>query len=148
MAENQDRQVLLIEAGVDYGALDDYPIALQRSYNLSASLPGDPHGWSYIGQLTPEVSYPVTRGKVLGGSSAVNGGQFTRGTVNDYESWSALGNSDWSFEKVLPFFVRLEETATSDRASGTATVDPSPFYVQRAPSCRPSPKPLWSRSPP
>ncbi len=124
LAENQDRQVLLIEAGVDYGALDDYPFALQHSYNLSASLPGDPHGWSYIGELTPEVSYPVTRGKVLGGSSAVNGGQFTRGTVNDYESWSALGNSDWSFEKVLPFFVRLE----ADRDFG-----PSEWHGDRGP---------------
>ena len=108
LAENASRRVLLLEAGRNYGQLDDYPVSMQRGYSASASLPGDSNAWSYVGNLTPKRTYPVTRGKVLGGSSAVNGGQFTRGTPADFNTWVKLGNDEWSFEHVLPFFVKLE----------------------------------------
>jgi choline dehydrogenase len=108
LTEHGARRVLLVEAGRDYGALISYPPALQRSYTMAASLPGDPHGWSYMGQLTPGLAYPITRGKVVGGSSAVNGGQFTRGTPADFADWARMGNDAWTFEKVLPHFLKLE----------------------------------------
>lgn len=51
---------------------------------------------------------PQTRGKVLGGSSSVNGMLFVRGNAKNYDDWAAEGNQGWSFDDVLPSFKRLE----------------------------------------
>ena len=50
----------------------------------------------------------VPRGKMLGGSSSINGMVFTRGQSQDYDHWAQLGNRGWSFEDVLPFFKKME----------------------------------------
>lgn len=52
---------------------------------------------------------PYLRGKVTGGSSAVNGAFALRGTPADYDEWAAWGNDEWSWAKVLPYFCRLED---------------------------------------
>jgi choline dehydrogenase len=65
-----------------------------------------------------QVYWP--RGKTLGGSSAINGLIFIRGQAQDYDDWAAQGNADWSFEKVLPWFRRLEHnTLGADEWRGT-----------------------------
>lgn len=51
---------------------------------------------------------PVPRGKMLGGSSSINGMIFMRGQPQDYDHWAQLGNRGWSFDDVLPYFKRLE----------------------------------------
>mgnify|MGYP002628895746 CR=1 FL=1 len=51
---------------------------------------------------------PVPRGKMLGGSSSINGMVFMRGQPQDYDHWAQLGNRGWSFQDVLPVFKRLE----------------------------------------
>ena len=51
----------------------------------------------------------MPRGKVIGGSSTVNGGVFVRATADDFDGWAALGNDGWSFAEVLPFLRRLED---------------------------------------
>src|ERR1700744_649429 len=73
LSENADRSVILIEAGKYYGDLSRYPSALRRSDSSAFSLPGNPNSWPIMGQLTDDIHYPITRGKVYGRSSAVNG---------------------------------------------------------------------------
>ena len=51
---------------------------------------------------------PVPRGKVLGGSSAINGQTFIRGAPEDFDTWASWGNDEWSYIKVLPYFRQIE----------------------------------------
>ena len=55
-----------------------------------------------------EERTPIPRGKVIGGSSAINGQSFIRGVPDDFDGWAALGNDEWSFIKVLPYFRQIE----------------------------------------
>jgi choline dehydrogenase len=53
-------------------------------------------------------SIPLFTGEVLGGSSRINGTVYTRGSAADYDAWAAMGHTDWSYEKVLPYFVKAQ----------------------------------------
>ena len=50
----------------------------------------------------------MPRGKLLGGSSAINGMAFVRGQAQDFDTWAQMGNRGWSYDDVLPFFKRME----------------------------------------
>jgi choline dehydrogenase len=104
LSEDPDRNVLLLEAGPDYAAVEHTPHDLLHTW-LSVG----PHDWHLTANATPnrEIQYP--RGKVTGGSSAVNGHIALRGTPHDFDEWAAWGNREWSFERVLPFHRKLED---------------------------------------
>ena len=104
LSEDPKRNVLLLEAGPDYSAVEQTPADLLNTW-ISAG----PHDWGLVANATParEIAYP--RGKVTGGSSAVNGHIALRGTPGDFDEWAAWGNGEWSFEKVLPFHRKLED---------------------------------------
>jgi choline dehydrogenase len=53
----------------------------------------------------------VPRGKLLGGSSSINGMVFVRGQAQDFDTWAQMGNRGWSYTEVLPFFKRMESYA-------------------------------------
>ena len=57
----------------------------------------------------PGRAIPYPRGRVIGGSSAVNATIALRGVPADYDEWAALGNEEWSWARVLPHFRRLED---------------------------------------
>lgn len=57
---------------------------------------------------TANRQIPIPRGKVLGGSSSINGMLYVRGQAQDYDLWSQLGNQGWSYDEILPFFKRSE----------------------------------------
>ena len=108
LSEKESRSVLLIEAGNVYDRQDQMPDALIDPSNMSTSMPGNPSSWSLLGTLIPGVAVPVARGKGMGGSSAINGGYFERAPRSNFDDWVKGGNDEWSYEKVLPYYLRSE----------------------------------------
>jgi choline dehydrogenase-like flavoprotein len=109
LSENDARQVLLLEAGPDYVTIDEFPGEIARARSLAAAFPGHPMSWNFTGRLTDERDpFPLARGRIIGGSSSVNGTYFIRGRPQDFERWGALSNGVWSYESVLPYFRRGE----------------------------------------
>ncbi len=98
--------VLLVEAGPrDWDPLIRVPLFAGIYYRTKI------HNWSYLTEPEPHldnrrIEWP--RGRVLGGSSAINGMVYTRGNRQDYDNWAQLGLRDWSYEKLLPHFKRFE----------------------------------------
>jgi predicted dehydrogenase (TIGR03970 family) len=108
LSEDPSRSVLLVEAGPHFARRQDIPAELSRAGSAAASRPGHPYNWSFLAELRPGLTVPIPRGKVVGGSSSVNGTYFIRGRREDFDEWASLGNGEWSFDKVLPYFVRSE----------------------------------------
>ena len=110
LAEDPNHSVLLLEAGPDYPDFEWYPDDLKNGYTTEASAQGAPHNWSFVARGTPEQSemLPVPRGKVVGGTSAINGQVLLRGVPEDYDNWASWGNDEWAFIKVLPYFRTME----------------------------------------
>ena len=102
-------RVLLIEAGGE-GSHPSFHIPVGYVWNRS-----HPRGnWLY--RTEPEegtnfraLTYP--RGKVLGGSSAINGLLYIRGQAADYDEWRDLGNAGWGWGDLFPYFIRAEDQA-------------------------------------
>ena len=121
LSEDPQRSVLLLEAGPDYPDLDSIPDKVKHGYTTSADLTPSDHDWEFVAQATAKAEpMLVPRGKITGGSSAVNGQIFLRGVPEDYDTWASGGNDEWSFEKLLPYFRKLEtDTDFHDDFHGT-----------------------------
>ena len=93
------------------------------------------YAWKY--QTTPQphldgrVLYSP-RGKVLGGSSSINGMVYDRGTRCDYDGWAAAGNDGWSYDEVMPYFKRAETYEPARRPAITADDRPRTGQPSRA----------------
>ena len=113
LSEDSRRSVLLLEAGPDYPDLERLPDDLKYSYGQGAAAIQALHNWSFVGTATPAQVNPilVPRGRVVGGSSAINGQIFLRGTPEDFDNWAGWGNDEWAYLKVLPYFRKLETDA-------------------------------------
>ena len=108
LSEDPDRSVLLLEAGPDYPEFEYLPDDVRLGNNLWYSAYG-PHSWGYVARATAEqTELIIPRGKVMGGSSAINGQVLFRGIPEDYDGWAAQGNDEWSYTGVLPYFRKLE----------------------------------------
>jgi choline dehydrogenase len=108
LSEDRDRSVLLLEAGPDYPHFEHLPDDLKLGNNVWLSAYG-PHNWGYVATVTSQQTrLTIPRGKVTGGSSAINGQVLYRGIPEDYDNWAAWGNDEWSFRKVLPYFRKME----------------------------------------
>jgi choline dehydrogenase len=124
LSEDPVRNVLLPEAGPDYPAVAQSPDDLLHTW-VSVG----PHDWGLVAKARPdrEIAYP--RGKVTGGgSSAVNGHIALRGTPEDFDEWTAWGNSEWSFAKVLPFYRKL---ANDRDMQGDFHGSNGPIWIER-----------------
>jgi choline dehydrogenase-like flavoprotein len=112
LSEDPQCRVLLLEAGPDATTTDAFPAEILDAGRLSAAMPGHPNNWAFLAKLTPQLSYLVARGKIVGGSTAINGGYYIRARTADFERWAALGNTEWTYEKVLPGYRRQEHDLT------------------------------------
>ena len=98
-------RVLLLEAGKPNNIWTRIPIGFGRLIENPAA------NWCYSAEPEENTNgrrMPVPRGKLLGGSSAINGMIFVRGQPLDYDTWAQLGNRGWSYREVLPFFQKME----------------------------------------
>jgi choline dehydrogenase len=105
VARDTDLNVVLLEAGPDYGPFTGgrWPREL-----LDARRFGLTHDWGYGGLLRPEhtKARAFERGRVLGGSSSHNGCIVRLGHRRDYDHWAELGNDGWGWDAVAPAFAR------------------------------------------
>ena len=115
LSEDSSKSVLLLEAGSDYPDIENLPEQFKYGYGPERGFgwwlnPGNVKRWLFEARATDEQELPmlVPRGKAIGGSSAVNAQIFLRGDPEDYDSWAQNGNDEWSFEKCLSAFNRLE----------------------------------------
>ncbi|HET9862729.1 MAG TPA: GMC family oxidoreductase N-terminal domain-containing protein [Steroidobacteraceae bacterium] len=108
LTEDPQVRVLLVEAGgSDDRFLIKLPLGLLRAFRDPALT------WGYTSEPEPGLNgrvLPVPRGRVLGGSSSINGMFFMRGHSADFDGWQALGCAGWSYAHVLPYFKKLERS--------------------------------------
>jgi choline dehydrogenase len=109
LSEDRNRSVLLIEAGPDYPELERLPDELKFGYATATDIMVSDHNWQFVGKGTDVAEEMlVPRGKVTGGTSAINGQMFVRGVPEDYDRWAAAGNDEWGFETCLDHFLKIE----------------------------------------
>ena len=98
--------VLVVEyGGSDAGPLIQMPGALSFPMNMKR------YDWGYWSEPEPHLGgrrLACPRGKVIGGSSSINGMVYVRGHAKDFDAWEAMGASGWSYADVLPYFKRME----------------------------------------
>ena len=143
LSEDSDRSVLLLEAGPDYPDFERLPDELKYGFAAASSPPSartpsghptwltsNPHNWQFTATSTDSAPpMLVPRGKVTGGSSAINSSAFYRGTPDDFDAWAKRGNDAWSYEQVLPYFRRLEtDVDNQDDFHGTDGPDFRPPF--------------------
>lgn len=101
------RRVLVLEAGANGDdMLINVPFGVAKIWNMPK------YNWSYQSEPEPFLdnrSLYHPRGKVVGGSAAINMMAYVRGNAGDYDRWAQKGLSDWSYEKVLPYFKKTEK---------------------------------------
>jgi choline dehydrogenase len=104
LSEISDLNVLLVEAGPHYRSVAKTPHDLKFAFTVSVQ----DHDWGYVGDAVPGRPMAYARGKATGGCSAVNGVIALRGLEQDFVDWVREGNDQWSWERLLPYFIRIE----------------------------------------
>ena len=109
LSREASRRVLLLEAG----GKDSFPM-IHIPLGFAFLMKNQKVNWCYETEPEPnmdnrKISWP--RGKVLGGTSCINGMVYIRGQREDYDHWAQLGNKGWSYDEVLPYFKRSEHKA-------------------------------------
>jgi choline dehydrogenase len=106
LTENDTHSVLLLEAGPrDLNPWIHIPIGYGKNFRNPKI------NWMFqtaAGDNWVKKPVPTPRGKVIGGSSSINGMVYMRGNPDDYNHWQQLGNRGWSFDDVLPYFKKSQ----------------------------------------
>ena len=133
LSEDSNTSVLLLEAGPDYPDIDSLPEEVKYGYKSTKSVWESEHNWQYTARGTEEAEIEIPRGRVTGGSSAINGQVFLRGIPEDYDDWAELGNDEWSFQKLVPYFNMVETDTTYQDDPGDFHGSSGPIICHRFP---------------
>ena len=108
LSENGKHQVLVLEyGGTDMGPLIQMPSALSYPMNMPT------YDWGFQAEPEPALGgrrLVTPRGKVIGGSSSINGMVYVRGHAKDFDTWEEMGAKGWGYRHVLPYFKRMESS--------------------------------------
>ena len=106
LSEDGKHSVLVLEfGGTDFGPLIQMPAAFSIPMNMKS------YDWGFRTEPEPHLNgrrLATPRGKVIGGSSSINGMVFVRGHAQDFDRWEEAGSRGWGFRDVLPYFKRME----------------------------------------
>ena len=132
LSEDNRHSVLVLEqGGTDIGPFIQMPAALSYPMNMSR------YDWGFSTEPEPGLGGRVLacpRGKVIGGSSSINGMVYVRGNAGDYDYWAASGAKGWSYADVLPYFKKMESSHGGQ--PGWRGTD-GPLHVTRGPRKNP-----------
>ncbi|AMM86296.1 choline dehydrogenase [Martelella sp. AD-3] len=136
LSEDGRHSVLVLEfGGTDIGPFIQMPAALSYPMNMKR------YDWGFVSEPEPHLGnrrLATPRGKVIGGSSSINGMVYVRGHARDYDHWAEAGASGWGYADVLPYFKRMEHWHEGGHGG-----DPSwrgkdgPLHVTRGPRRNP-----------
>jgi choline dehydrogenase len=126
LSESGKHSVIVVEyGGSDIGPFIQMPAALSFPMNMSR------YDWGFRTEPEPHLggrTLATPRGKVVGGSSSINGMVYVRGHARDFDHWAEVGAKGWGFADVLPYFKRMENVKGGEE--GWRGAD-GPLHVQR-----------------
>ncbi|CAH0548915.1 unnamed protein product [Brassicogethes aeneus] len=138
LSENPDWKILLLEVGEEASFLTDIP-AIAPIFQFTN------YNWNYLAEKQENVCLGLDgqrmawpRGRAVGGSSIINYMIHVRGNRRDYDRWAASGNPGWSYEDVLPYFIKSEDARVEKQdgelrgRGGYLTVSDVPFRSESA----------------
>jgi choline dehydrogenase len=138
LGEAGKRVVVIEQGGTDAGPFIQMPAALSYPMNMPI------YDWGLSTEPEPHLGgrrLVTPRGKVIGGSSSINGMVYVRGHARDYDTWEAMGAQGWSYADVLPYFQRMENWHGGADAGPAG--DPAfrgtdgPLHITRGPRTNP-----------
>ncbi len=133
LSEDGKHSVLVLEqGGTDMGPFIQMPAALSYPMNMQR------YDWGFATEPEPGLDGRVLacpRGKVIGGSSSINGMVYVRGNAGDYDHWADSGAAGWSYADVLPYFLKMEHSH-GGQGGGWRGTD-GPLHVTRGPRKNP-----------
>ena len=135
LAEAGKKVIVIEHGGSDWGPLINMPGALSYPMNMSR------YDWGYESEPEPYLNnrrLACPRGKVIGGSSSINGMVYVRGHAGDFDHWQSMGAKGWSYEDVLPYFKRMECWHAGKNGTPSAwRGNDGPLHVTRAAQTNP-----------
>lgn len=133
LSEDGKHSVLVLEyGGTDIGPFIQMPAALSYPMNMAR------YDWGYGTQPEPNLNsrqLATPRGKVIGGSSSINGMVYVRGHAKDFDHWDENGATGWSYADVQPYFQRAETSHGGAQGEGRGT--DGPLHISRGPRDNP-----------
>jgi choline dehydrogenase len=132
LAEAGKRVTVIEHGGSDAGPFIQMPGALSYPMNMGI------YDWGLKTEPEPHLGGRVLatpRGKVIGGSSSINGMVYVRGHARDYDTWAEMGADGWSYADVLPYFKRMEQSHGGSGPEFRGT--DGPLHITRGPRANP-----------
>lgn len=140
LAEAGKKVIVIEHGGSDFGPFIQMPAALSYPMNMKM------YDWGMSSEPEEGLggrSLVTPRGKVIGGSSSINGMVYVRGHAKDYDHWAEMGAQGWSYADVLPYFKRMEHWHGAEDAASDPNADAAyrgtdgPLHISRGPRKNP-----------